>query len=114
MVTVDNCENCFQSSWFVVGILWAVQRPQRIQELITKSPFVQVLADQLLDPSRTLDGPQHDHDEPTALEAVPAVVDGHHHGVVASRLDAVDDWFCVGGHRSVAGQVGVLDVVSDA
>ena len=52
--------------------------------------------------------------KPTALEAVPAVVHGHHRGLVAPRLDAVDDWFGVGGHRSVAGQVGVLHVVSDA
>ncbi|CAM9917745.1 unnamed protein product [Ectocarpus fasciculatus] len=36
MITVDNCGNCFQSSWFVALMLWAVQRPRRVEELISK------------------------------------------------------------------------------
>ncbi|CAM9605654.1 unnamed protein product, partial [Ectocarpus fasciculatus] len=36
MVTVDNCGNCFQSSWFVVVMLWAVQRPRRVEDLLSR------------------------------------------------------------------------------
>ncbi|CAN0481564.1 unnamed protein product [Ectocarpus sp. 12 AP-2014] len=35
-ITIDNCGNCYQSSWFLVTILWAVQCPQRLRELIIK------------------------------------------------------------------------------
>ncbi|CAM9564220.1 unnamed protein product [Ectocarpus fasciculatus] len=36
MISLDNCGNCYQSSWFVVTVLWAVQCPRRLQELIIK------------------------------------------------------------------------------
>ncbi|CAM9960657.1 unnamed protein product, partial [Ectocarpus sp. 13 AM-2016] len=36
IITIDNCGNCYQSSWFLVTILWAVQCPQRLRELIIK------------------------------------------------------------------------------
>ncbi|CBJ28456.1 hypothetical protein Esi_0106_0035 [Ectocarpus siliculosus] len=36
IITIDNCGNCYQSSWFLVTILWAVQCPKRLRELIIK------------------------------------------------------------------------------
>ncbi|CAM9351478.1 unnamed protein product [Ectocarpus sp. 8 AP-2014] len=36
IITIDNCGNCYQSSWFLVTILWAVQCPKRLRELIMK------------------------------------------------------------------------------
>ncbi|CBN74865.1 hypothetical protein Esi_0056_0033 [Ectocarpus siliculosus] len=36
MVVVDNCGNCYSSSWFLIVILWAVQSPGRLRDLMGK------------------------------------------------------------------------------
>ncbi|CAB1108478.1 unnamed protein product [Ectocarpus sp. CCAP 1310/34] len=36
MVVVDNCGNCYSSSWFLIVILWAVESPGRLRDLMGK------------------------------------------------------------------------------
>lgn len=36
MVVIDNCGNCYSSSWFLIVILWAVQSPGRLRDLMGK------------------------------------------------------------------------------